>query len=119
MNDSVIDYVIGINSVFKNEIYGLIPEKWANEIWFYAHLGNYGNTVCRITDKIASAPNSDNFQFELSFFRVTKKGNDYVETPLFMAEFDSTTDNWERLVAGLKKNARAILGHEPIKIFVV
>ena len=119
MNESVIDYVIKINTEFKQELFGLVPEKWANEIWFYAHLGNYGNAVCRITDKIASCPDSDSFRFELSFFRITKHGDQYTETPLFMAEFDSTTDKWEDLVAGLKKNARAILDIDQVKNFVV
>lgn len=121
MNESIIDYVIKINSEFKKELFGLIPEKWANEIWFYAHLGNYGNTVCRITDKVASCPDSDSFRFELSFYRVSgaKMDNAYTETPLFMAVFDSTTDQWENLIAGLKKNARAILDIDRVKDFVI
>lgn len=89
--------VLKLNDVTRKTLFDKLPAGMATDLWFYIHLGNYGNTVCDI-----QLDQDYPLSFKLIFVR------DGVE--LFNVEFDGRDGTWDSLLLTLKSHAREILG---------
>lgn len=91
--------VIKVNGATKKALFDKLPFGLANDLWFYIHLGNYGNTVCdfQVDPKYP-------LSFKLKFAR------DGAE--LFSIDFNGKYDMWNGLIDTLRSNAHKILGVE-------
>lgn len=116
---NIADITITQNAAAKLALFTILPKDMANDVWFYVHLGNYGQTVCKVTDASSTEDGyplnpKKEFRFTLRFERCLGRNGDI---PLFVKllelHYDNRYDNWQTFMSQLKENARAILGLEP------
>ena len=91
--------IVQLNAATKTALFNALPFGLANDLWFYIHLGNYGNTVCDF---------QSNSKYPLSFtLKFVRDGK-----TLFEVTFNGKQDAWDWLISTLRSNARKILGVE-------
>lgn len=114
---AITEIVITRNAEAKNTLFEMLPKDMATDVWFYIHLGNYGQTACKVIDETKAlhrlkAPNE--LLFTLRFERgLGMNGQIPLFVKYFELNFNSKTDNWQQFLSELKENARAILGFQP------
>lgn len=115
---NITDTIITKNAKAKVALFDMLPKDMANDVWFYVHLGNYGQTACKVTDEYRPLDGELSQQhkyqkFTLRFERgLGMNGSIPLFSKLFELRYDSRYDGWQQLIAQLKENARAILGLE-------
>ena len=111
MTTAVMETVITENAQAKAKIFEALDQSLGNDVWFYVHLGNYGNAVCTF---INESNGEENCKFTLRFHRLFEElsyGAPSVKRVLlFELHFDSRIKSWQQFYMEMKENARAILG---------